>query len=151
MKLTVGIITFLLCSFVLRAQDSYVFESASIELPEINQYQKEVYLSQELCLKLAQFNELYTQKIDRTRQNTMPATEILKPDLYYAICRLKDYYCKCLKKGILEQQEAEKRLQSVLEKSMQLISQDTRLLEAELRLSSKPKDIAGIFEKIIIK
>jgi hypothetical protein len=151
MKLLVGFSFLILMTFAVKAQDSYVFEGTVIDFPEINRYHQEVYLSKDLCLKLAQFNLIYTKKIDRSTDKTIPSTEIIKPDLYYSIRKLTDYYCKCLKKGIVSHEKVEDELKSVLDKSIQIAYQDTRPVEAELRAANNPQEIVGIFNKIIIK
>lgn len=151
MKLLVGFFFLILIAFDAKAQDLYVFEGSAIEFPEIDQYHQEVYLSQDLCLKLAQFDMVYTKKMDHSSLKVMPSTEIIKPDLYYSIRRLADYYCKCLKKGVVTKEKAENELKSVLDKCIQIASKDTAPIEAELRAANNPQEIVDIFDKIIIK
>jgi hypothetical protein len=81
----------------------------------------------------------------------MASTEIIKPDLYYSIRKLADYYCRCLKKGSMTREKAEDILKSVLDKCIQIASKDTTPIEAELRAANNPQEIVGVFDKIIIK
>jgi len=151
MKLLSGFIFFILISLVAKAQDQYVFESSIVEFPEINQFRQDVHLSKDLCLKLAQFDMVYTKRIDRYASQVMPSTEIIKPDLYYSIRKLADYYCKCLKKGIMTKEKAEDILESVLDKCIQIASKETGPIENELRAANNPQEIVSVFDKIIIK
>jgi hypothetical protein len=151
MKLLAGIFFLVLITFTAKAQDLYVFESSAVEFPEINQFRQEVFLSKDICLKLAQFDMVYTRRIDRSTRQVMPSTEIIKPDLYYSIRKLADYYCKCLKKGIVSKEKAESVLKSVLDKCIQIASKDTGPIEEELRAANNPQEIVGVFDKIIIK
>ncbi len=140
-----------LLTLAAKAQDLYIFESSKIEIPEINQYRQDANLSRELCLKLAQFDLMYTNRIDRSTRQIMPSTEIKKPDLYYSIRKLTDYCCKCIKKGSMPREKAEDVLKSVLDKSIQIASLDTTPVEAELRTANNPQEIIRIFDKIVIK
>jgi hypothetical protein len=151
MKVCVGFFFLVLVTFTVKAQDLYIFESSAVEFPEINQFRQEVYLSKDICLKLAQFDMVYTKRIDRSTKQIMPSTEIIKPDLYYSIRKLADYYCKCLKKGIVSKEKAEDVLKSVLDKCIQIASKDTTPIEAELRAANNPQQIVSVFDKIIIK
>ncbi|MGV8096643.1 MAG: hypothetical protein AB2L24_32705 [Mangrovibacterium sp.] len=151
MKVFVGFFFLVLITFTAKAQDLYVYEGSAIEFPVINQFRQEVYLSKDLCLKLAQFDLVYTKRIDRSGKQVMPSTEIIKPDLYYSIRKLADYYSKCLKKGIVSREKAEDVLSSILDKCIQIASKDTAPVEAELRSANNPQEIVSVFDKIIIK
>lgn len=151
MKLAVMFLFFSLSVLAAKAQDMYIFESSTVDVPEISQFRQEVPLSKELCMKLAQFDLLYTRRINRSSNQVMPATQIIKPDLYYSIRKLADYYCKCLRKGIISKEDAEGVLKNILEKSIQIALRDTAPIEAELRLANNPQEIVGVFDKIIIK
>ncbi|MEL7586343.1 MAG: hypothetical protein AAGU19_06475 [Prolixibacteraceae bacterium] len=147
-----GLLTILLLFvFSGKAQDLYVFESTEVQCPAVDVFHQENYLSVDLCRKLAQFDLVYTRKIKNSAQRIMASTEIIKPDLYYSIRKLADYYCKCLKKGIVTQEKAERELQSILDKCIQIASKNTTPIEAELRAANNPQEIVGIFDKIIIK
>lgn len=151
MKLPAIFLLLSLISLTVKSQDLYVFESSSVEFPEINQFRQDVYLSKDLCLKLAQFDLVYTRRIANPTQNVMASTEIIKPDLYYSIRKLADYYCKCLKKGNITREKAEDTLKTVLDKCIQIASKETAPIEAELRAANNPQEIVSVFDKIIIK
>lgn len=151
MKLVVGFLFLFFMAFATEAQDLYVFEGTSTEIPEIDKYHQKVYLSEDLCLKLAQFDMIYTKKIDSSTRKVMPSTEIIKPDLYYSVRRLADHYCKCLKKGSMVREKAEDELKSILDKCIQIASKDTAPIEAELRAANNPTEIVSVFNKIIIR
>lgn len=151
MKLPGIFLFFTLITFTAKSQDLYVFESSAAEFPEVRQFRQEVYLSKDLCLKLAQFDMVYTRRIVNPARNAMASTEIIKPDLYYSIRKLSDYYCKCLKKGNMTREKAEDTLKSVLDKCIQIASKETAPIEAELRMANNPQEIVGVFDKIIIK
>lgn len=145
------IVVLFFLGFSATGQDLYVFEGTEVEFPVIDRFHQQNYLSQDICLKLAQFDLVYTRKIKDSAQRIMASTEIIKPDLYYSIRKLADYYCKCLKKGIVTQEKAENELKSILDKCIQIASKDTTPIEAELRAANNPQEIMGVFNKIIIR
>ncbi len=154
MKVMVVFCWLFLGACVVKAQDLYVFEGSSVTFPEkIDVYypNPKVSLSEDLCMKLALFDMIYTKKIDPSTRKVMSSTEIIKPDLYYSIRKLADYYCKCLKKGQMVHENAEIELKSILDKCIQIVSKDTAPIEAELRAANNPAEIVGVFNKIIIK
>lgn len=151
MKVLVGFCFLFLSVLLVKAQDLYVFEGSSVDFPEkIDKNYPKLYLSDDLCLKLAQFDMTYTKRIDPAARRVMSSVEIMKPDLYYSIRKLADYYSKCLKKGSMAQEKAENELRSILDKCIQIASQNTAPIEAELRAANNPKEIVGIFDKIVI-
>lgn len=152
MKVMVVFCWLFLGAYLVKAQDLYVFEGSSVTFPgKIDVYYPKVSLSEDLCVKLALFDMIYTKKIDSSTRKVMSSTEIIKPDLYYSIRKLADYYCKCLKKGQMVRENAESELKSILDKCIQIASKDTAPIEAELRAANNPEEIVGVFNKIVIK
>ena len=133
------------------AQEQYVFESSPITIPKIEQCPEDNYLSENVRMKLEQFNLIYTRKVERGSPQYMAATEIIKPDLYYSIQKLTRYFCKCMKKGTIGKASAESELASILDKCFQIVSQDTTPLEAELRATNNPEEMIHVFAKITIR
>ncbi len=135
------------------AQDCYVFRVDTVECPTV--LEKDCpdvkFLSKEVSLKLAQFCKVYTREIDCGPPAHNSSMEIDKPDLYYSIKKLSKYYTKALKKGIVDQQEAEKELNEVLEKCIAIYSQETQPVENELRSAGNPEEILSVFNKIILE
>lgn len=133
------------------AQQSYVFESSPISYPQIEDCPPNDLLSTELCIKLAQFNQLYSKEVSTGAPDFQTSIEIIKPDLYYSVQKLSKYFCKCLKKGLLQREQAENDFRIILEKCLQIAQRDTSPIEAELRATSNPTEIVCIFDKIVIK
>ena len=48
-------------------------------------------------------------------------------------------------------ENAEDEFRKILEKCIQIVQEDTSPLEAELRATSNPVELVGIFDKIVIK
>jgi len=149
------LLLFILFGFVIQfsvcAQERYYFEKTPEIFPDISECPENEYLSKEVSIKLEQFNQLYTNQVERKGAHYIASTEIIKPDLYYSIQRLSKYFCKCMKKGMIKKDEAERELLVILEKCLQIASQDTRPVEAELRAANDPNAIVEIFDKIVIQ
>lgn len=140
---------FSLCS---EAQDHYVFKAdPKFTIPNIIECPANQYLSEDLRIKLAQFNQVYSKKISMGAPEFQTSIEILKPDLYYSVQKLSKYFCKCLKKGTIQKEAAENEFTKILEKCILIVKEDTSPLEAELRSTSNPVELVGIFDKIVIK
>lgn len=134
-----------------KAQNKYVFKADSLHYPIVDECPPNQYLSKDIRIKLAQFNQVYSRQINMGAPDFQVSTEIIKPDLYYSVQKLSKYFCKCLKKGIIQKQEAESEFGSILEKCILIASKDTTPLEAELRATSNPTELVGIFDKIEIQ
>ncbi|PTN09329.1 hypothetical protein [Mangrovibacterium marinum] len=149
---TLWIVCFLISiAWGTEAQEKYVFHADSLSFPIIEECPPNEYLSIDTRIKLAQFNQMYSREINMGAPNFQTSVEILKPDLYYSVQKLSKYFCKCLKKGIIKKDEAEIEFRSILDKCMLIVQKDTSPLEAELRATSNPSEIVGIFEKIEIQ
>ncbi len=151
MKLLLSCSLFLLLALFTHGQTKYVFQMCDVNCPKVEKCQGDQFLSEDVQIKLEQFNLIYTKKIDIDGPRCFQSTEIDKPDLYYSVQKLSNYYRKGLKKGTIDKAEAESELKSILDKCIQIFSKDTTPIEAELRAASNPKDIVSIFDKIIIK
>lgn len=138
-------------SFAASAQDNYYFESTPVVFPKVSDCPEDNYLSKNVLIKLEQFNQIYTKKVELGGPQYIMSTEIIKPDLYYSIQKLSKYFCKSMKKGTITKDEAEAELVAILDKCFQIFSQDTTPIEAELRAVNNPEAIVGIFDKIVIK
>ncbi len=137
----------------LTAQDKYVFKADLSECPEVKEVDCQMipYLSKDVSIKMAQFCEVYTKKVEFGSHEQYSSLEIDKPDLYYSIQKLSKYYCKGLKKGILNKEEAESELNEILEKCLAIHSQETQPLEEELKAAGKPVEIVQVFHKVILE
>lgn len=144
-------ILFALSAVAAKAQQSYVFESSPVSYPKIEDCPQNDLLSPELRIKLEQFNQIYSKKVSTGAPDFQTSIEIIKPDLYYSVQKLSKYFCKCLKKGILQKDQAENEFRIILEKCLQIAQRDTSPIEAELRTTSNPIEIVCIFDKIVIK
>lgn len=135
------------------AQDCYVFRVDTVECPEV--LEKDCpdmkFLGKNVSMKMAQFYKVYTREIDLGPPAHISSMEIDKPDLYYSIKKLSKYYTKSLKKGLLDQHEAEKELNGILEKCIAIYSQETQPIENELKLAGNPEEILSVFNKITVE
>ncbi len=149
-------IVLIACFFIgiawsVKAQDKYVFQADSLCLPTVEECPPNQYLSEDLRVRLAQFNQLYSKEINMGAPDFQTSIEILKPDVYYSVQKLSKFFCKCMKKGVIKKEDAENEFRSILEKCMLIVKKDTTPIEAELRATSNPMDIVGIFDKIEIQ
>jgi len=98
---------------------------------------------------LGQFFEIYTDTIPSYGRD-LPSIQIKKPDLYYSIKKISDYYSKCIKKGLLSEDQAEKEFKTILEKCILIYPDNTDKLEADLRSNNHPENIIKIFRLVRI-
>lgn len=147
------ILLFVACAALcVNGQDKYVFRAdPQIQVPKIEECPSNQYLSEDVRIKLAQFNQVYSKKINMGAPDFQTSIEILKPDVYYSVQKLSKYFCKCMKKGTIGKENAEDEFRKILEKCIQIVQEDTSPLEAELRATSNPVELVGIFDKIVIK
>lgn len=141
----------LLSTICTKAQDCYLFRNLACNLPEIKSELDEDELGKSIAIKLNQFNHVYTKRINCGPPGYIISTEIQKPDLYFSIQKLSKYYRKCLKKQKLTQIIIESEMLDILNKCLLIYSQETKLLEQDLRAANNSKDIIRVFNKIIIE
>ena len=142
----------LLCvSCPLRAQQKYVFEETEVHIPDSNSIVNNKYLSAHLNKKLNEFYELYTKQVDMGAPYYQKTTEIFKPDVYYSVQRVSDYFSKCLKRGKLSPQKVDREFDSILGKALQIFSRQTGQLETELRKNNSPLKIIAVFNRVVIQ
>lgn len=140
------------CAVCGKAQEKYVFNADNRPtVPKIDECPPNQYLSEDIRIKLAQFDQIYSKKIMMGAPEFQTSFEIIKPDLYYSVQKLSKYFCKCMKKGTIKKETAENQFGKILEKCISIVKEDTSPLEAELRATSNPVELVGIFDKIVIK
>ena len=107
------------------------------------------YFSRDLNSKIGQFIETYTDTIPSYGRD-LPSVQIKKPDLYYSIKKIFNYYSKCIKKGIIPEDQVEKELRTILEKCILIYPDNTDKLEADLRSNNHPENVIKIFRMVKI-
>ena len=130
-------------------QDCYTYKSHPVKPCIETQCSFNKYFSPDLNLKLGQFFEIYTDTIPSYGRD-LPSIQIKKPDLYYSIKKISDYYSKCIKKGLLSEDQAEKEFKTILEKCILIYPDNTDKLEADLRSNNHPENIIKIFRLVRI-
>jgi len=98
---------------------------------------------------MGQFFEIYTDTIPCYGRD-IPSIHIKKPDLYYSIKKISNYYSKCIKKGLISENQVEKEFKTILEKCILIYPDNTKKLEADLRSNNHPKNIIKIFRMVKI-
>ncbi|WP_053180041.1 hypothetical protein [Sunxiuqinia dokdonensis] len=148
-------LTFCICCFLIaissKAQEIFQFKQTPCDFPEINDCNLDKLLGETLSVKLEQFNQVYTRKVNLGPPSYTASIEIKKPDLYYSVQKLTNHYRKCMKKEILSQEKIEKEMVEIINKSILIFNQETDSVEQELRQANNSKDIISVFERIIIE
>jgi hypothetical protein len=150
MKLMVFVLLFF-TSAILNAQERFQFKKIDYSLPEIKQCNHDDLLGDTVAMKLEQFKEVYTKTVICGPPGYVSSTEIQKPDLYYSVQKLTNYYRKCIKKETLPKDIIEKNMVDIINKCLLIFNQDTTPLEQELRAANNSKAIIGVFKKIVIE
>jgi len=130
-------------------QDGYVFKSHPLKPCIETQCTFNKYFSPDLNLRMGQFIDTYTDTIPSYGRD-IPSVQIKKPDLYYSIKKISNYYSKCIKKGILPEDQVEKEFKTILEKCIIIFPDNTEKLEADLRSNKHPENIIKIFRMVKI-
>jgi len=130
-------------------QDGYIFKSHPIKPCVEMQCSFNKHFSSDLNFKLGQFIKTYTDTIHSYGRD-LPSVQIKKPDLYYSIKRISDYYSKCIKKGKIPEDQVEKEFKTILEKCILIYPDNTDKLEADLRSNNQPENIIKIFRLVKI-
>jgi len=149
MKISFTLFLIFLFSELSWCQDGYIFNSHPITPVIKTQCSFNKYFSPDLNLKLSQFFDIYTDTIPSYGRD-LPSIQIKKPDLYYSVKRISDYYSKCIKKGLLPEGQAEKEFKNILEKCIIIFPDNTDKLEADLRSNKNPENMIKLFKMVRI-
>ena len=106
------------------------------------------YLGSRVARKVLLLQDTYTY-VERGTL-TAPGDKIIikKPDIYYSIKKLNNYYKKEVKKGTIDQKQAANNLTSAIDKSYSIFYEDTEKFESYLRSKKKPEEIQKAFDLI---
>jgi hypothetical protein len=105
-------------------------------------------LGTQVARKLLLLHETYTYVESGTLTAPGDKTIVKKPDIYYSIKKLNNYYKKAVKKGIIDQKQAAKNLTSAIDKSYSMFYEDTQKFEEYVRAQKKPEDIQKAFDQV---
>lgn len=149
MKLLVFVILLFVVASA-KAQDRFQFKKITCNIPEIEKCDHRDVLGDTVARKLQQFKMVYTKTIN-CGPPAYTSTEIEKPDLYYSVQKITNYYRKCAKKETMPKDLIEKNMVDILNKCLLIFSQNTKPVEQELKTANNSKEIIGVFKKIIIE
>jgi hypothetical protein len=133
------------------AQEVFQFQGASCQIPEIKECAHDKLLGETISVKLEQFNQIYTKKVNCGPPSYISSVEIKKPDLYYSVQKLTHHYRKCMRKDILSLEKVEKEMIEIINKSIAIFNQKTDSVEQELRQANNSKEIIRVFDRIVIQ
>lgn len=150
MKLSVVILLLFTAVFT-NAQDIFQFKNITCNFPEIKECASDGLWSENVAIKLAQFDQVYTRTINCGPPAYAISTEIQKPDLYFSVQKLVKHYKKCLKKETIPGDKIENEMLEIINKCLLIFNQQTDSVEHELRTANNSQEIIGVFKKIIIE
>jgi hypothetical protein len=105
-------------------------------------------LGSEVARKMLLLQDTYTYVERGTLMAPGDKTIVKKPDIYYSVKKLNNYYKKAVKKGTIDEKQAAKNLISVVDKSYSIFYEDTKDFEKYLKAQKKPEDIQKAFDLI---
>jgi hypothetical protein len=105
-------------------------------------------LGSEVARKMLLLQETYTYMERGTLMAPGDKTIVKKPDIYYSVKKLNNYYKKAVKKGTIDEKQAAKNLTSAVDKSYSIFYEDTKKFEEYLRAQKNPEDIQKAFDLI---
>ncbi|MCB8995320.1 MAG: hypothetical protein H6538_06920 [Bacteroidales bacterium] len=105
-------------------------------------------LGPEVARKMYLLQNTYTYVERGTLTAPGDKTIVKKPDIYYSVKKLYNYYKKSVKKGTIKDTDASKQLIQVINKSYSMFYEDTQKFEDYLRTMKKPEDIQKAFDMV---
>jgi len=135
-------------------EDVYYFEERSNELAEVEVDEaivKKHYLGEEIARKLQILKDTYTWKEYAGELQQTDKTIVEKPAIYYSIKKLSTYYKKAIKKGLVDKDEATKRLGNFLDIVYYIRYQETVEFEDTLGSLKSPEDIEALYNKVVLR
>ena len=151
------ILTMILCLIIAvsRAQDGdkfYFYNDVPNLKKEVNPLRvSENFFGEEIALKMYFLKSMYTIVEEPTDYNPVEKTIVNKPAIYYSMKKMNTYYRKTVKKGNLDMQEAQDRLNNYLDICLSVYLQDTGAFENELKKFKKQEDIDLVFSRVILE
>jgi hypothetical protein len=112
---------------------------------------KKHFLGEELGKKDAVFHDLYSYTVTGQITNTGQQVVIEKPLIYLSVKKTNRYYRKLLKKKQITEDEAKEKVDHLLDVAISIFTQNTTAFENELRQTKEMDEIAGIFERVILR
>ena len=110
------------------------------------------FLGDEIAEKWTLVNELYLRKGDISVGFSTSYTEVVKPSVFNAVCKMNSYYKKALSKGLLNREEAQTQFMWILDCALAAFASDeTKNFESALMKAKAPEQINQIFRAVKIE
>ena len=110
------------------------------------------FLGDEIAEKWTLFNELYLRKGEINVGFSTSYTEIVKPSVFNAVCKMNNYYKKAIGKGLVSKDEAQLQFSWILDCALAAFaSDDTKSFESALMKVRAPEEINQIFSAVNIE
>ncbi len=154
MKKIFVVATMIVSALALNGQEKFVFQD---ELYQANQMQIDYsfagshFLGDEIANKTFLLKKIYTHIEKGTPMSPVDKVIVKKPVIYYSVRKLDRYFKKELRKGRIEEAEARKKFNEVLDICISIYDQDTDEFEEYLRKRRKPEQILEAYEKVILE
>ncbi len=135
-------------------EDVYYFEERASELAEVEVDEaivKKHFLGEDIANKMQILKDTYTWKEYAGELQTTDKTIVEKPAIYYSIKKLSSYYKKAIKKGMVDREEATKRLSNFIDIVYYIRYQETEAFENTLGRLKKVEDIEALFNKVVLR
>jgi hypothetical protein len=98
--------------------------------------------------KMMLFQATYTYIEKGTLVNPGDKTLIKKPEIYFSVKKLNNFYKKSVKKGVIDKDKAAKDFTSVIDKSYCMMYGNSADFEKYIKSQKKPEDIQKAFDMV---
>lgn len=110
------------------------------------------FLGDEIAAKWTLVNELFLRKGEVSVGFSTSYTEIIKPSVFNAVCKMNSYYKKALGKGLINKEEAQQQFSWILDCALAAFASDeTKSFEAALIKTKAPEQINQLFQSVKIE
>ena len=151
------IFTIMLCLIVIvsRAQDGdkfYFYNDVPSLKKKINPLRiSQSFFGDEIALKTYLLKDMYTVVEAPTDYNPVEKTIVNKPAIFYSMKKMNSFYKKAVKKGSLDMEAAQDKMNSYLDICLSVFMQDTNAFESELKKGKKQEDIDEVFSRVVLE
>ncbi len=125
-----------------------VYDTANEANGEIESH----FLGDEIAAKWTLVNELYLRKGEISVGFSTSYTEIAKPSVFNAVCKMNNYYKKAIGKGLINKEDAQQQFKWILDCALAAFASDeTKSFEAALMKAKSPEQINQLFQAVKIE
>ncbi len=123
----------------------YQFDYVGSENDELQDTPTSHFLGEEISTKMGLLKDSYTY-LEYNSVSQVETPRVEKPAIYFSVKKVNKHLKKQVKKGVVEKEEAQKHLDTILTVALNIKNQSTDKLESDLEGIKDPNEIIAFFE-----